>query len=91
MAVNRRVAIIGSGLIGRSWAMVFAGGGFDVALYDAAPGIAERACDLVSAALEELSAHGLVRDPVAAAARVRAATSRRHPSMPLCRVNEMRS
>jgi len=75
VAVNRRVAIIGSGLVGRSWAVVFAGGGFDVALYDAAPGVAEQAHDLVSEALEELSAHGLVKDAKAAAARLRAATS----------------
>jgi L-gulonate 3-dehydrogenase len=75
VALNRRVAIIGSGLVGRSWAAVFAGGGFDVALYDAAPGVADQAHDLVSDALEELSAHGLVKDAKAAAARVRAATS----------------
>ena len=36
-----RVAIVGSGLIGRSWAIVFAGGGFDVALYDGVAGVAE--------------------------------------------------
>ena len=75
MAVNRRVAMIGSGLIGRSWAIVFAGGGFDVALYDPAPGGADQARGLVSEGLEELSAHGLVEDAKAAAARVRAATS----------------
>jgi L-gulonate 3-dehydrogenase len=75
VAVNRRVAIIGSGLIGRSWAIVFAGGGFDVALYDAAPGVADQARKLVSEGLEELSAHGLVKDAAAAAARVRATTS----------------
>jgi L-gulonate 3-dehydrogenase len=75
VALNRRVAIIGSGLVGRSWAAVFAGGGFDVALYDAASGVADQAHDLVSDALEELSAHGLVKDAKAAAARVRAATS----------------
>src|SRR4029453_17952497 len=75
VAVNRRVAIIGSGLIGRSWAIVFAGGGFDVTLYDPAAGVAEAARDLVSEDLEELSAHGLIRDAKAAAARVRATTS----------------
>jgi L-gulonate 3-dehydrogenase len=75
VAVNRRVAMIGSGLIGRSWAIVFAGGGFDVALYDAAPGVADQARDLVSEGLEELSAHDLVEDAKAAVARVRAATS----------------
>jgi 3-hydroxyacyl-CoA dehydrogenase len=67
--------MIGSGLIGRSWAIVFAGGGFDVALYDAAPGVAEAARGLVSEGLEELSAQGLVKDAKAAVARVRAATS----------------
>jgi L-gulonate 3-dehydrogenase len=75
VAVNRRVAMIGSGLIGRSWAIVFAGGGFDVTLYDPAAGVAEAARDLVSEGLEELSAHGLIRDAKAAAARVRATTS----------------
>lgn len=67
-----RVAIIGSGLIGRSWAMVFASGGWDVALYDAAPGVAEGAIPLVAGGLQELAGHGLVGDPQAAAARVRA-------------------
>jgi L-gulonate 3-dehydrogenase len=71
VAVNQRVAIIGSGLIGRSWAVVFAGGGFDVALYDAASGVADQAHGLVSDALEELSAHGLVKDAKVAAARAR--------------------
>ncbi len=32
MDVNERIAVIGSGLIGRAWAIVFAGGGCDVAL-----------------------------------------------------------
>jgi len=67
--------MIGSGLIGRSWAIVFAGGGFDVALYDPASGVAEAARGLVSEGLEELSANGLVKDATAAAARGRAATS----------------
>jgi 3-hydroxyacyl-CoA dehydrogenase len=31
-----RVAVIGAGLIGRSWSIVFAGAGWDVALFDAA-------------------------------------------------------
>jgi len=31
---TRKVAIVGSGLIGRSWAMVFARGGYNVCLYD---------------------------------------------------------
>ena len=73
MAVKQRVAIIGSGLIGRSWAIVFAGGGFDVALYDAVPGIAEQARTRVVEDFDEISAYGLVKDAKGAAARVRTA------------------
>ena len=43
MDVRERVAIIGSGLTGRSWAIVFAGGGCDVTLYDAGTSVADRA------------------------------------------------
>jgi 3-hydroxyacyl-CoA dehydrogenase len=69
------VAIIGSGLIGRSWGIVFARGGFDVALYDAGAGVADTAHDLVAEGLNELAAQGLVGDAAAAAKRVRAAHS----------------
>src|SRR6187399_3340036 len=67
-----RVAIIGSGLIGRSWAMVFARAGWDVALWDPVDGVAETALAHIADGLRELAAHGLVDDPAGAAARVRA-------------------
>jgi L-gulonate 3-dehydrogenase len=70
-----RVAIIGSGLIGRAWAMVFARAGWDAAMYDAVGGVAEKALGLVAEGLDELARHGLVRDPKGAPARVRAAKS----------------
>jgi L-gulonate 3-dehydrogenase len=73
--VRERVAIVGSGLIGRAWAIVFAGGGFDVALYDAGAGVADTARTQVSEGLDELAAHGLLEDAKAAAARVRSAVS----------------
>jgi L-gulonate 3-dehydrogenase len=75
VAVNQRVAIIGSGLIGRSWAVVFAGGGFDVTLYDAAPGVADQARRRVVDEFDETSAYGGVKDAKGAAARVRTAAS----------------
>ncbi len=71
---GKRVAVIGAGLIGRAWAIVFAGAGCHVALHDAVPGVAVRAKDLVREGLRELAAHGLIADPEGAAARVRAAT-----------------
>lgn len=70
-----RVAIIGSGLIGRAWAMVFARAGWDAAMYDAVDGVAETALGLVAEGLDELAKHGLVDDPKGSAARVRAAKS----------------
>ena len=70
-----RVAIVGSGLIGRAWAMVFARAGWETALYDAVEGAADKALGLVAEGLEELAKHGLVADPKGSAARVRAAKS----------------
>lgn len=67
------VAIIGSGLIGRAWALVFARAGWTATLYDAAPGAAEAALRLVGEGLDELARHGLADDPKGAAARVRVA------------------
>src|SRR5689334_3568710 len=68
-----RVAIVGSGLVGRGWAIVFARAGWDVAVHDAGAGVAADALGLIGEGLEELARHGLVDDPAAAAARVRAA------------------
>ena len=68
-----QVAIIGAGLIGRSWAIVFARAGWDVALCDCVLDQAERAKAWVKAGLAELAADGLLDDPDGAAARVRVA------------------
>jgi 3-hydroxyacyl-CoA dehydrogenase len=65
-----RAAMIGAGLIGRAWVGVFARAGWDVTLYDAVPGAAERARELIAQGLVEQARHGLVDDPDAAAARV---------------------
>jgi 3-hydroxyacyl-CoA dehydrogenase len=70
-----RVAIVGSGLIGRAWAMVFARAGWDAALYDAVDGAADKALALVAEGLDEQARNGLVADPKGATARVRAAKS----------------
>ncbi len=73
MDVNNRVAVVGAGLIGRSWAIVFAAGGFEVALYDTGCDVVDAARVLVGQGLRDLAEHGLLDDPQAAAARVRAA------------------
>lgn len=70
-----RIAIVGSGLIGRSWAVVFSRAGADVALYDAVDGVAAKARDIVGSDLDELAAQGVVKDAHAALSRIRVATS----------------
>jgi 3-hydroxyacyl-CoA dehydrogenase len=61
------VAIVGAGLIGRSWAVVFARAGWDVRITDPDTGALEQAHELIRASLEELCAYGLVADPSTAA------------------------
>ena len=74
----KRVAIVGSGLIGRSWAIVFARAGWTVALFDPIDGVVAAAIPLINAELEALARLGLVDDPKAAAARVLAAEGLEH-------------
>ena len=64
------VAIIGAGLIGRSWAIVFARAGWQVRVTDPEPRTLENASRLIREGLEELAGHGLVTNPALAAERV---------------------
>lgn len=70
-----RIAVIGAGLIGRSWAIVFARAGWEVALHDATSDAAERALAMVTDGMAELQEHGLVDDAKAAVKRVRTSSS----------------
>jgi L-gulonate 3-dehydrogenase len=69
------VAVIGTGLIGRSWAIVFARAGWDVRITDPSAEQLAAAPGLIREGLEELAAHGLANDPEAAAQRVSPAAS----------------
>ncbi|MGU3384701.1 3-hydroxyacyl-CoA dehydrogenase [Methylobacterium sp. D53M] len=71
--MTESVAIVGAGLIGRAWAMIFARSGWDVRLFDPAAGIAEAAIPLCAEGLRTLAANDLCADPAGAAARIRAA------------------
>jgi L-gulonate 3-dehydrogenase len=72
-----RIALIGAGVVGSSWSLVFARAGFELAIYDADPANAARVPDLVRTALVNLEAQGLVAPGSAdtIAARVRPAKS----------------
>jgi L-gulonate 3-dehydrogenase len=67
-------AMIGAGLIGRSWAMVFARAGWRVRLYDSFPAQLEAAREHIDTGLAEQQAYGLADDAAAAAARIAYAT-----------------
>lgn len=70
-----RIAVIGAGLIGRSWAIVFARAGWEVALHDATSDAIEQAFATVADGMAELQEHGLVDDAKAAVKRVRNSSS----------------
>lgn len=69
-----KVAIVGCGLIGRAWAMVFARGGWSVTLTDPVPGSAESCREECLVGLRTLAANGLCDDPDAAHKRIAVGT-----------------
>ncbi len=65
------IAIIGTGLIGRSWAMVFARAGHAVRIWDAEPRAAQAAIAIIGERLGDLRAAGLLaEEPAVVAARI---------------------
>lgn len=64
------VAVIGAGLIGRAWAIVFARAGVTVRLHDLDPAALDLAGERIAAALSDLQRFGLIDDPEAARARI---------------------
>jgi L-gulonate 3-dehydrogenase len=59
------VGIIGTGLIGRAWAIVFARAGNRVHLLDATPAVAEAGLNLIRSSLDDLAGAGLLDEPPA--------------------------
>ncbi|RUU54664.1 3-hydroxyacyl-CoA dehydrogenase [Mesorhizobium sp. M2C.T.Ca.TU.002.02.1.1] len=57
-----RVAIIGTGFIGRAWAITFARAGHEVVLWDAAADAPAIARDYIAGLLPDLAANGLLND-----------------------------
>jgi L-gulonate 3-dehydrogenase len=70
MRMNRIAAMIGAGLIGRSWAMVFARAGWTVRLYDSDPGQLTEARAYIGPSLAEQQAAGLCDDAAAAQTQI---------------------
>ncbi|XP_026074163.1 lambda-crystallin-like [Carassius auratus] len=61
------ITVVGSGLIGRSWTMVFLSGGYTVKIYDNEPGQASRAITEIRKQLEELQQAKMLRGNLTAA------------------------
>ncbi|MGH8714172.1 MAG: 3-hydroxyacyl-CoA dehydrogenase [Casimicrobiaceae bacterium] len=70
--MEKTIAVVGAGLIGRAWAMVFARAGWRVRLTDSEPEQLERALAFIAASLGEQVEFGLVADAAATLARIEA-------------------
>jgi L-gulonate 3-dehydrogenase len=57
-----KIAIIGAGLIGRSWAIVFARAGHPVAMWDSDAAATQTSLTAIEAALAELEGFGLIEE-----------------------------
>ena len=66
----KRVALIGGGLIGQSWAIVFARAGLDVTMYDASPLTIDQAQANIASRLADLARFDLTTEPEAVIARI---------------------
>jgi len=64
---SRKAGIIGSGLIGRSWAMLFAGAGYNVVVYDNVASQVKSALDDIKNQLNNLEKTGMLRGKLTAA------------------------
>ena len=59
---KKKVALIGCGLIGQSWAISFLSAGFDVSLFDPFEGVTVQAKENIKAKLSDLQNHGLLEN-----------------------------
>nr|CAB3233949.1 lambda-crystallin-like [Phallusia mammillata] len=63
---QKKVGIIGSGLIGRSWAMLFAGAGYTVKMYDVLEEQLQDAMISIRGQITDLESQGLLRGSLSA-------------------------
>lgn len=65
-----KIAIVGSGLVGQAWAIVFARGGHEVNMWDGDPAAVAHAQALITKQVADLHAAGLITDPAGLIARI---------------------
>lgn len=69
-SAGRHIAIVGAGLVGSGWAVVFARSGYDVRVYDPSESVRRGVSDWAKTTLEILHAAGLVDDPFGVLERI---------------------
>ena len=75
---DRTIAIVGAGLVGAGWAVVYARAGLRVKMFDANPEVTRKAVPLIAGQLAGLKKHGLIEEePAAILARISTASTRR--------------
>jgi len=73
---GRTVAIVGAGLVGAGWAVVYARAGLKVKVFDANPEITRKAIPLIAEQLAGLKRHGLIEEePASVMPRVSTAST----------------
>lgn len=70
-----QTAVIGTGLIGQAWAIVFARAGLNVKLWDGNSEALQSATSIIAKQIDELQSHGLVTDAADAISRIKVASS----------------
>jgi len=60
-----KIAVVGTGLIGQAWAIVFARGGHEVRMWDGHPDAITKAIPLIAEQLDDLKQAGLIDEPAA--------------------------
>jgi L-gulonate 3-dehydrogenase len=68
--MNGHIAIVGGGLVGSGWSIVFARAGESVRIYDADANIRDGVMDVIRSQLEDLKDNGLVDDVAAILGRI---------------------
>ncbi|MCA1324727.1 3-hydroxyacyl-CoA dehydrogenase [Herbaspirillum sp. alder98] len=62
--MSEKIAVIGAGLIGRAWAIVFARAGFTVSIWDAVPQALQACLPQLRENVADLAGHGLISETV---------------------------
>jgi len=66
MSNGKKVGVVGSGLVGKSWAMIFASQGYQVVLYDIEESQVKRAMNGIANDLQDFEKEGILRGNLSA-------------------------